>query len=153
TATQSITYGAAAITLTGTVSYPNTTGPVYPAQGETIAVTIGGNAQTTIINSTGDFSFAYNPSAVPANATPYPIIFTYAGDSSLLPAHNATTSLTVNPILTTITTPPTAGAIIYGQTLSASLLGGGTASVPGTFAFTAPSTIAGVGTASHSVTF
>ena len=43
--------------------------------------------------------------------------------------------LTVNQAAAGIITPPTASAIIYGQTLTGSILSGGTASVPGIFAF------------------
>jgi len=53
----------------------------------------------------------------------------------------------------TVTAWPTAKAINYGQKLANSSLGGGSAPVPGTFAFTAPLTVPGVGTASQSVTF
>lgn len=48
---------------------------------------------------------------------------------------------------------PAASAITYGQTLASSNLAGGTASVPGTFAWTAPSTAPSAGTPSESVTF
>jgi hypothetical protein len=48
---------------------------------------------------------------------------------------------------------PTASGIIYGQTLAASTLSGGSMSVPGTFAFTSPSTAPNAGTASQNVTF
>ena len=60
---------------------------------------------------------------------------------------------TVTPTTPTITTAPTATAITVGQTLAASILSGGVASVPGTFAFTTPSTAPAVGTASQPVTF
>ena len=53
----------------------------------------------------------------------------------------------------TITTAPTASAIIVGQTLASSTLSGGAASVAGTFAFTTPTTAPGLGTSSQSVTF
>ncbi|WP_264521971.1 MBG domain-containing protein [Flavobacterium sp. N1994] len=53
----------------------------------------------------------------------------------------------------TITTAPTATAITYGQTLAASTLSGGVASVAGTFALTTPSTAPNAGTTSQSVTF
>ena len=56
------------------------TGPIYPASGETITVTINGNAQTTTINdNTGDFSINYNPSTIPASGTAYTITYSYAG--------------------------------------------------------------------------
>ena len=60
---------------------------------------------------------------------------------------------TVTPTTPTITTAPTATAITVGQTLASSILSGGVASVPGTFAFTTPSTAPAVGTASQPVTF
>ena len=60
---------------------------------------------------------------------------------------------TVTPTTPTITTAPTATAITVGQTLATSILSGGVASVPGTFAFTTPSTAPAVGTASQPVTF
>jgi len=96
-ASQSITYGATAITVAGKIS-SIVIGTNYPARGETVFVTINGNAQTTTINdATGDFSFSYNPSTIPFNATPYPITMAYAGDGSLNPATNTTTTLTVRP--------------------------------------------------------
>lgn len=60
---------------------------------------------------------------------------------------------TVTPTTPTITTAPTATAITVGQTLATSILSGGVASVPGTFAFTTPSTAPAVGTASQPITF
>jgi autotransporter-associated beta strand protein len=54
----------------------------------------------------------------------------------------------------TITAWPTATAISLGQPLSASMLSGGSTSVPGTFAFTSPETVPGlIGTYLASVTF
>ena len=54
TGSQSINYGATNVMLSGTLS---ATGPLYPAPGETITVTINGNGQTTTIkDATGDFS-------------------------------------------------------------------------------------------------
>ena len=64
---------------------------------------------------------------------------------TVLPAGSLTPSL--------ITAKPTATAISYGQTLASSTLIGGVASVPGAFAFTTPTTIPAIGTASESVTF
>jgi anthranilate/para-aminobenzoate synthase component II len=94
TPSQSITYGAGSVALSGTVSAP---GPLYPANGETITVTINGNAQMTTINdSTGDFTIAYNPSTIPYSASAYPITYSYGGDASLTPVNNSATALTVN---------------------------------------------------------
>ena len=94
TAGQSTTYGSTSVTLGGTVRAP---GPMYPPSGETITVTINGNAQTTTINdSTGDFSINYNSSAIPAIGTAYTITYSYAGDASFNSAGDASTTLMVN---------------------------------------------------------
>lgn len=53
----------------------------------------------------------------------------------------------------TVSAWPTASSITYGQTLASSTLTGGTASTPGTFAWTTPSTAPSVGTGSEGVTF
>ena len=71
---------------------------------------------------------------------------------------NWSVSLTVNKATPTVTTWPTASAITYGQTLASSTLTGGAASfggnsVPGTFAWTTPTTAPSQGTDSESVTF
>ncbi len=52
-----------------------------------------------------------------------------------------------------ITTPPTATGITYGQALSASTLSGGAASVAGTWAWTDGTTKPNAGTPQHEVTF
>ena len=53
----------------------------------------------------------------------------------------------------TITEPPVASAITYGQTLACSSLSGGAASTAGSFAFTTPGMAPDAGTANVSVTF
>lgn len=93
TASQTISYGAAGVTLAGKLSAP---GPFYPAIGESITISVNGNAQnTTISDSTGDFSLNYNLSSLPESATSYPIIYSYGGDASLGTATNGSTTLTV----------------------------------------------------------
>jgi len=114
TPSQSVTYGTTAITLAGKIS---AAGPIYPTNGETVAVTINGNAQTTTTDdSTGDFSFSYHPQSIPASGTAYTITYSYAGDASLHPATNTSTTLTVNPAALSIR----AGAQtkVYGQTVA-----------------------------------
>jgi hypothetical protein len=94
TASQSVTYGTTAITLSGKVSG---SGPVYPAIGETITVTINGNPQTTAINdATGDFSIHYNSATIPYSASAYAISYIYGGNGSLAAITNSATTLTVN---------------------------------------------------------
>jgi hypothetical protein len=59
----------------------------------------------------------------------------------------------ITPADPTVTAWPTASAITYGQTLAASTLSGGSATPPGTFAFTAPSSVPRAGTTPQSVTY
>ncbi|MEH7336103.1 endo-alpha-N-acetylgalactosaminidase family protein [Neobacillus drentensis] len=65
----------------------------------------------------------------------------------------AIANVTVNKATPSVTTWPTAADIIYGQTLEASKLSGGAASVEGTFAFSAPNTVPNVGSQSFDVIF
>jgi hypothetical protein len=148
TASQSTPYGTTAITLAGKLS---ATGPIYPAKGESITVTINGNAQsTTIDDATGDFSLNYNPSTIPASRTPYIIMYSYAGDTLLSSATNTGTTLTVSLVTVTWTNP---APIAYGTPLSSNQLNA-TANVLGSFAYTPPSgTILNAGTNTLSVIF
>jgi hypothetical protein len=152
TASQSINYGTASVTLNGTVS---AAGPVYPANGETVSVTINGVTQpATIAGGAGGFSVSYPTATIPASGSAYTITYAYGGDANLnAAANNTSRKLTVNKATPTVTTPPTASPITYGQNLGSSTFSGGAASVAGTYAFTTPSTVPGVGTASQSVTF
>jgi hypothetical protein len=84
-----------------------------------------------------------------------------AGDTATVTTSGGTVSLVVvvNKTTPLLETAPTASAITSGQALSASTLSGGVVTnssgtvVSGTFAFTSPSTVPGVGTAGESVTF
>ena len=94
------TYGAASVTLTGTVS----TNGTYPASGTVITVTINGSPQTTTISdSTGDFSINYNTSGLPASATPYTVTYSSAAAAGFNAATNTSTTLTVNPLAVVLT--------------------------------------------------
>ncbi|HKF46368.1 MAG TPA: FG-GAP-like repeat-containing protein [Terracidiphilus sp.] len=62
-------------------------------------------------------------------------------------------TITVNKAAPTISAWPTASSISYGKTLASSTLTGGTASVPGAFAWSAPSIVPYAGLQSRSVTF
>ena len=96
TASQAITYGTPTITLGGVVE---AAGPIYPASGETITVTINGTPQnTTLSDSTGDFSLSYSTATLPASGTTYTITYAYGGDSSFTNAADTSTALTVNPL-------------------------------------------------------
>jgi len=96
TSSQSLCNGTTTVTLSGTVS---AAGPVYPANGETVFITInGGTTQpTTISGGVGGFSLNYTLTSVPVGANT--ITYSYAGDGFLKAAPNNTgTTLTLNPL-------------------------------------------------------
>jgi hypothetical protein len=121
------------------------------------AITYGTALSPTQLDATANVAgtFVYSPAAgtvpkagtqtISVNFTPTDITDYTSADDSV--------QLTVNPAMPIISTVPTASAIVSGAALSASILTGGTASTPGTFAWTAPSTVPAVGTDSESVTF
>ena len=96
TAGPSICFGTATVTLSGTVS---ATGPVYPANGETVGVTINGSTQNaTISGAAGGFSINFTSAAIPSSGIPYTITYSYAGGGNLkAAANNTSTALTVKP--------------------------------------------------------
>ncbi|MBF0102531.1 MAG: cadherin domain-containing protein, partial [Desulfobacterales bacterium] len=99
-------------------------------------------------------SFTFNTPDIKPNAgtASYAITFTPTDTANYLTV-SGSISVTVNKATPTITTWPTASALIYGQLLSESSLTGGISSVPGTFAFTTPDTKPNAGAAIQSVTF
>jgi hypothetical protein len=96
--------------------------------------------------ATGELS--YTPPLVDAGAQ----TFTFTASNTAGVATQIV-AVAVRKWIPTVTTPPTAATLTYGQTLGDSALSGGAASVPGTFAFTAPATIPSGGTSGQSVTF
>jgi uncharacterized repeat protein (TIGR02543 family) len=80
------------------------------------------------------------------------IVASQAGDANWNAAPHATNTFTVSKATPSITSWPTASALMPGQTLASSTLSNGAASVDGAFAFTVPSTLPAV-TASQDVTF
>jgi autotransporter-associated beta strand protein len=146
---QTVQLSAGTVTLSGLVS---AAGPTYPADGETVQITINGSTQNaTIAGGAGAFTINYSP--LPAVGV-YPITYSYAGNVDLWTASDVTTTLTVtNLTVPTITTWPSATGITYGQTLTSSGLSGGSASVTGTFTFTTSSTMPSAGTYAASGTF
>ena len=101
----------------------------------------------------GVFTFT-TPADIPgAGTAPQYVTFT-PDDSSYTPV---TSTISVNVVVfaesANVTVWPTANSITYGQTLNESSLSGGSASTPGSFAFTTPSTMPNAGTDYQSVTF
>ena len=81
------------------------------------------------------------------------------GASTVVTTASGVVSLTINKATPTISTNPSVSTITYGQALNALILSGGSvtnaagAAVPGTFAYTTPSSIPNAGSTSQSVTF
>ncbi len=85
-----IPYGTTNVTLTGTVS----TNGLYLPDGTAVTVTINGNGQqTTIDDSTGDFSLNYNTTGFATNV--YTVTYTSAAASGFNAATNTSTTLTI----------------------------------------------------------
>jgi hypothetical protein len=113
----SITYGTSPQTLTGTVA----AGTLHPPQGEAITVTINGNSQTTTIkDSLGNFSIPYVSATIPGSTTPYPVTYSYPGDTNFTPKSDSSTTLTVTPAPNATTTTVASGTnpSIYPQNVT-----------------------------------
>jgi hypothetical protein len=162
TATYAVTF-----TPTDTTDFNTVTGSVSVATGKgtpTVSVwpTAGGVtygqtlASSTLSGGTasvsGTFAWAAPSTAPTAGTASYAVIFT-PSDSTDYNTVTGTVSVTTTTSNVTVSAWPTASGLTYGQTLAASTLSGGTASVGGSFAWTAPSMAPTAGTASYSVTF
>ncbi len=100
TESPAISFGTASISLSGTISG---TGPEYPASGETVSVTINSVTQTATVGAEGAFSLVFPTATIPASATPYVITYSYAGDTNLNATSDSTTTLTINPLVSSFT--------------------------------------------------
>ncbi|NBW96213.1 MAG: hypothetical protein EBR28_05685, partial [Planctomycetia bacterium] len=137
----------------------------YRVNGEVVRTPGGGGysvpAATTVTGASAGFAFTtiytgregttYAASATPpTNPGDYSVTVTGTNSAFTTPKTYAFSIAKATP---EITAAPTATGITYGQTLVASNLGGGAASVPGTFAFAAPATAPNAGVASQTVVF
>jgi hypothetical protein len=128
-----------------------TTAPTASAitVGQTLASsTLSGGAASVA----GSFAFT-TPTTAPAVGTSSQSVTFTPTDSLNNKSVTLSVDVTTDRNTPTITTAPTASAITVGQTLASSTLTGGVASVPGTFAFTSPTTAPAQGTSAQSVTF
>ncbi|MFO1475215.1 MAG: YDG domain-containing protein [Verrucomicrobiota bacterium] len=96
---KAVNYGAASISLTGTMSANS--GTVYPVSGSAVSASINGHAVSgTFTDSTGDFTILYNHASLATDTvadSPYTITYSFAGDANLAAAVNdVSTGLTVN---------------------------------------------------------
>jgi len=130
-----------------TITTVPTASAIYYGQALNYSILTGGAASVP-----GGFAWT-SPNVVPAiGSSSQAFIFTPTDSVNYGPV-TGTVSVTVNQPAPTVTTLPTASAITYGQTLAASTLTGGAASVPGSFAWTSPSTLPNAGTPSQGFTF
>ena len=127
--------------------WPTASGITY-GQALSASTLTGGSASVL-----GTFAFT-SPTTVP-NAGTYNASITFTpNDLSNYNTVTGSVNVAVAKATPSVTTWPTASVgITYGQPLSASTLSGGSASVPGTFAFTDPSYTPNAGTYNASITF
>jgi VCBS repeat-containing protein len=114
-----------------------------------LASAVLGSGQAT---AAGTFAFTSAGTTPSAGTSSQGITFTPTDTVNYQP-FTTTVSLFVARATPTITTPPTAMSIRYGQTLADSVLSGGIASVPGTFAFADPLLAPASGAANQDVVF
>jgi hypothetical protein len=150
--------GSVSVTVTKgslTITWPTASAITF---GQTLASSTltGGSALNGTTSVAGTFAFTTPTTAPTAGTHAESVTFTPT-DTTDYSAVTGTVNVTVNKASLTVTWP-TASAITYGQTLASSTLTGGSAlsgttNVPGTFAFTTPTTAPTAGTDSESVTF
>ncbi len=146
-------------TVTGsvTVSVNNKTTPTVTAWPTASAIYYGQTLASSLLTGgtasvAGTFAWTTPTTAPGAGAPSASVTFT-PNDTAGYNTVAGSVTVTVNKGTPTVSAWPAAGAITYGQTLASSLLTGGTASIAGTFTWTAPTTVPPLGAASQSVTF
>ena len=151
TPTDAANYNTATSTVSVTVNKatPSVTWPISASE-----ITYGAELSTSVLSGgsgTGSFAFT-SPSTTPNAGTASQGVTFTPTDAVNYNTATSTVSVTINKATPTVNTAPSASAITSGQSLSSSSLTGGSASVGGTFAFTAPSTVP-TATGSQAVTF
>jgi hypothetical protein len=138
--------GGNSLPITVSQAVPNVVWPTAGAitYGQTLASSTltGGSASFNSTTVLGAFAFT-TPATAPNAGNPSESITFTPSDLTTYNPVTSTIPVQVNKAPVTIATAPTASAIVYGQTLAASTLSGGTAhssitgaAVPGAFTFT-----------------
>jgi hypothetical protein len=117
--------------------------------GQTLAASNLSGGSSTV---SGAFAFTTPAIAPGAGVALQSVTFTPTDSPNYGPA-TGTVNVTVNKATPSVNPWPTASTIAFGQTLAASTLSGGSASVEGSFAWTTPAIAPGPGTTLESVTF
>jgi hypothetical protein len=113
-ASQTISYGASPITVSGTLA-----APTAKPSGQQVTISVGGASANATVASDGTFTTTIDTHAIGAATTPYPITYSYAGDSNFQSASDSTTTtLTVNKDSTTTTIIASATSPSFGQTVT-----------------------------------
>ena len=151
TPTDAANYDSASSTVSVTTlkATPSVTWPTSASE-----ITYGAELSTSVLSGgsgAGTFAFT-SPSTTPNVGTASQGVTFTPTDAVNYNTATSTVSVTINKATPTVNTAPSASAITSGQSLSSSSLTGGSASVGGTFAFTAPSTVP-TATGSQAVTF
>jgi hypothetical protein len=97
-ASQSMTYGQPAVFVSGTLA-----GATAVPRGASVTVAIGGSTATTPVLSDGSFAATVDVHALGASPSPYLVTYSYAGDTNFDPALDASTRLSVEPAVLTVT--------------------------------------------------
>ncbi|MEI6655085.1 MAG: hypothetical protein WCP45_09985 [Verrucomicrobiota bacterium] len=118
--------------------------PVITVQPSATAITYGQTLASSSLNGgvasvPGAFAFTA-PALVPAAGTASQTVTFTPSDMKIYQPVTGSANVTVSKATPSITVPPMASAISYGQTLASSSLSGGVASVSGSFAFTTSGT-------------
>ena len=137
TPSQSITFGAPSIMLSGTISSNGN----FPPTTETVSITINGATMSTPILANGNFKATFPTATIPASATPYTITYNYAGDTTLGSATDSSTTLTVNKANQTITLAGAPASAAFGSTFT--ITATATSGLPVTVVATGGCTISG----------
>jgi Glycoside hydrolase family 44 len=132
---------------TPTISAWPAASPITYGQTLASSTLTGGTASVA-----GTFAWTTSTTA-PGAGTPSESVTFTPNDTNDYNTVAGSVGITVNKATPTVSSWPTASAINYGQTLASSTLSGGTASVPGAFAWTTSTTAPATGTSSQSVTF
>jgi len=145
--TASTTVPVTVLGATPTITTPPTASNITYRTPLSEATLSGGTASVP-----GTFAFTYPATILGAGNQTASVTFTPTDSDNYSPT-TGTVSINVARAAPAITTPPTAGNITFGLFLSGATLTGGSASVPGTFAFTTPSAMPALGTSGVSITF
>ncbi|NBR07956.1 MAG: hypothetical protein EBT92_19640, partial [Planctomycetes bacterium] len=146
------TYAFTIVKATPTITAVPSVGAINYGQNLTAATLSGGSASFGGNTIAGTFSFANGLLVPNAGTANQDVVFTPTNGSLFNPVVFSI-PLVVNKVTPTLVNTPVATTITYGQTLASAVLGSGLATLPGTFAFTNPSTSPNAGIASNDVIF